>query len=85
MKIKRVILRSEVNEEDLAIKGVAVTENDGRYPFELLLGTGRCIIAEEDFYALPEKEWREAMSDAMHEALREIREKDVYFDITHKK
>ena len=85
MKIKRMILRSGINEEDLSVKGVVVTEDDGRYPLELQLGTGRCIISEEDFGAVPEEEWREAMRDAMHEAMREIHEKDVYFDITHKK
>ena len=49
--------------------------------FQIPLGT----LLMLPIFAGLKKEWREAMSDAMHEALREIREKDVYFDITHKK
>ncbi len=81
---KKDILWGILDPATLSVKGV-IGPDDERHPYKLSVGTGRCEVLKEDYYALPEKEWKEAMNWVLQNTLDSFIKKDVSFDIIEDK
>lgn len=77
-EIKETNFESEIDAENLSVKGEIETEDGELIPFELLLGLGRCNIAKEYRAVFSEEDLKEEMHKGMRKF--ETPQKDIYFD-----